>query len=178
MKKTLPTIILVALIFLNLAFIFGNSLQKAGVSNKISEGISKKVVSITMPDSPYNASGQLKTEIEVITDRNTRLKKEHRFNELLRQSFHAIEFFPLGLFLTLLAAIHTKRDSKTHSSIFIGFLFLCLFAITDEVVQIFVDGRAFQTADIFVDCVGGFVGILIAGMIVTLMGNENSRKVI
>lgn len=168
MKKTHLTIVLSVLIVLNLAVIFGNSLQKAGVSNKISESISEKVVSVTMPDNPYNANGKLKSEVEIINDNNIRLKKEHRFNEFIRQSSHAIEFFPLGFLLTLLISIHIKTYGTVHSSILFGFLLLCLFSVTDEVIQIFVDGRTFQAADIFIDCVGGFVGILVAGMVVTL----------
>lgn len=178
MKKKFLTVILGVLILLNLTFIYGNSLQKAETSNKISEGISQKVVSVAMPETTVKENGEIKTEAEIITENNIRIKKKYKFNEFLRQSFHAIEFFPLGMFLTLLFGLYIKLQDKVPAGILYGFLSLFLFALADETIQLFVDGRTFETGDILVDCVGGFVGILVAGMIITVKQNKNNTKTV
>lgn len=175
MKKTIQTSVLVLLIVLNLAFIFGNSMQKAESSNKISETISEKVVSTVTENKTKEDSSEPKTELQIYVENANRKNKEQKLNMILRQSFHAVEFFPLGLLLTLLAATHIRTKNKVPSSILCGFFALVFFAMSDEIIQIFVEGRSFETGDILVDCVGGFVGILVAGMIITAL-HRNALK--
>lgn len=140
MKRTL-TVILIVLILLNLAFIFYNSHKTAEQSFSESTEISKIV--LNTDDSDYKSRATM-----------------NKFNVKLRDFSHSAEFFPIGLFTVLLCFLHSDKIKKLLCPL-ISFASVLLFALGDETHQIFVPGRAFQTEDIFLDCIGGVAGILL-----------------
>jgi VanZ family protein len=78
--------------------------------------------------------------------------------EIFGQPGHVIEYFLLGL-----AAAHTlfwkrKIALPAASALFAACAF---YALTDEVHQIFVPGRAFEIPDLILDCAGILLGLLI-----------------
>lgn len=70
---------------------------------------------------------------------------------LIRKLAHFLEFFILGFFLI---------KGFNYKIIYLLIIVL-LVAITDESIQIFVNGRAFQITDIIIDFIGGLTSILL-----------------
>ena len=74
---------------------------------------------------------------------------------LLRTCAHCLEF--MGLSLLIFNATYSTWETKLTPLIaFAGTVF---YAITDEIHQIFVPGRAFQLSDILVDSTGALIGV-------------------
>ncbi|MBO5332896.1 MAG: VanZ family protein [Clostridia bacterium] len=75
---------------------------------------------------------------------------------LLRTCAHCLEF--MGLSLLIFNATYATCEKKITP--LIAFAGTVLYAITDEIHQIFVPGRAFQISDILVDSTGALIGII------------------
>lgn len=76
--------------------------------------------------------------------------------ELIRSVAHMLEFTGLSV-LIFNAAYATWESRKTFLIAFAGTV---LYAITDEIHQIFVEGRAFQFTDILIDSTGALLGAI------------------
>lgn len=77
---------------------------------------------------------------------------------LVRKAAHIFIYFVLGL-LMLNAAKDAVLSNKR--AILLSVLFVMLYAISDEIHQVFVPGRGPQVTDVLIDTVAGAVGILI-----------------
>lgn len=75
-------------------------------------------------------------------------------NHIVRKTAHFIEFAGLG-FLTSASVL------LTFSKRYLGVIIASLYAATDEIHQIFVDGRSCQLTDWMLDTVGIITGALI-----------------
>ena len=97
---------------------------------------------------------------------------------LLRTFAHMLEF--MGLALLLFNAIYATWENKL-TSVF-AFSGTVLYAITDEIHQIFVPDRAFQLSDILVDSTGALIGFIASFVILKLVlyvmkrGNKNGNS--
>lgn len=58
----------------------------------------------------------------------------------------------------------------------IAFLIAVLYACTDELHQLFVDGRAGQASDVLVDASGAFLGAALASLTCFLFSRRNSKR--
>lgn len=75
---------------------------------------------------------------------------------VVRKAAHAVVYLVLGaLVLNLVKAYEPRWLRAAVWSLVI----VCLYAITDEVHQFFIDGRSGQVSDVLLDTAGGFVGI-------------------
>ncbi len=74
---------------------------------------------------------------------------------LLRTMAHCLEF--TGLSLLLFNAIYSTWKKKLTPVI--AFLCTVMYAVTDEIHQIFVPERAFQIYDILIDSLGALIGV-------------------
>ena len=72
---------------------------------------------------------------------------------IVRKSAHCLEF--TGLSLLLCAALYFTRNK---SSILFATGIASLYAVSDEVHQIFVDGRSCEFRDWVIDTVGAIIG--------------------
>ena len=91
----------------------------------------------------------------------------------VRKCAHFIEYLALGWSLLLPA---TKRFGRTGG--LYAWIFGSLYAVTDEIHQIFVEGRSCEFSDMLLDSAGVLTGLLIAAVIGILhAGKQNeSRK--
>ncbi len=80
-------------------------------------------------------------------------------NIILREVMHSGVFFILGI-LTYLSFRYNFSKVVLYSM-----LFCSLYALSDEIHQLFVSGRAFELMDICLDLIGSIVGIKFASMI-------------
>ena len=94
---------------------------------------------------------------------------------IIRKGAHLTEF--LGLALLLFNSIYATSETKFTPYIAWGVTFL--YAVSDEIHQIFVDGRACQFRDMAIDGTGALIGVLIGFIILIIYkkikkrGNEN-----
>lgn len=97
---------------------------------------------------------------------------------LLRSFAHMLEF--TGLAVLLFNAVYSTRNLKITPAI--AFAGTVAYAITDEIHQIFVPGRAFQLTDILVDSTGALIGTAAAFAILKIIllikkrGNKNGSS--
>ena len=75
-------------------------------------------------------------------------------NHMVRKTAHFIEFAGLGFLTTYSAYVSFNK-------MYLGVIIASLYAATDEIHQIFVDGRSCQLADWMLDTVGIITGALI-----------------
>lgn len=126
-----------------MALIFFFSAQTASVSSSTSGGLTKKIAEIL-------------SRIFQTVDFDEIYYYIHVF---IRKTAHFVLFFSLGLSGAI--SIH-RLFEMSGKNLFISDGLFCLFyAITDEVHQLFVPGRAFMFRDIFIDFAGSICGCLI-----------------
>lgn len=136
MKKYLKLALLV--IWLGVIFFLSN--QTGEVSGNLSNGLLKTIANIFRI-----------TNIEQFIV---------KYQVLIRKTAHFIEYFILGLLIYLNIYEFSKKENITISIILCG-----LYAITDELHQLFVSDRVFMVGDIILDTVGGIIGILLIYLI-------------
>ena len=94
---------------------------------------------------------------------------------LLRTFAHCLEF--MGLSVLMFNAIYATWESKF--TFVIAFGSTVLYAITDEIHQIFVPDRAFQISDILVDgtgaLIGAFASLIILKIILIIKERRNKN---
>lgn len=94
-------------------------------------------------------------------------------NHIIRKTAHFAEFFLLGIITTSAFRVFTKTPYKNIFTIlFIGLAT----AVSDETVQIFVDGRGSQVSDVLLDFSGVLAGTLIALLFYIVMARHKKKK--
>ena len=74
---------------------------------------------------------------------------------VIRKFAHMFEFALLGFFSAMAFCYTFKKVRK----IYLAFLFSFLYAVSDEIHQLFVLGRAGQIRDVFIDTAGILLGL-------------------
>ena len=121
----------VALLVLNLGFIWGNSLLPGEASGALSNWV-KELLAAICPGAGMESSG----------------------GGLLRKLAHFLEFASLGLLLSWLAAMLQKRG-------WYALLWGSLAALTDEAIQMFVPDRGPSLRDVGIDTCGILTGMVL-----------------
>lgn len=98
-----------------------------------------------------------------------------RYDYPIRKCAHASEYAVLGIFLTgAIFSTKQKAAEEYKRSLGLAFAFTVLYAISDELHQYFVPGRACMWQDVVIDAVGAAVGTVVCGAILTaIQTNEN-----
>ena len=135
-QKLLPWI----LVILWMALIFFLSHQPAIESSELSSGITKRVYDIIKMIAP-----------DISLDLGS-------FNHIIRKLAHFTVYLILGI-LVANGLIYT-RTSRINT-ILLALLICILYAISDEIHQIFIPGRSGQVSDVLIDSSGGLAGIFL-----------------
>ena len=139
MKKKIFAILLV----LWMGFIFSMSSQNSTVSSNTSGGTIRMIMS-TVPkfdEQSEEVQDEIVESLQYIT----------------RKSAHFIGYMILGILAILLFLQYENIKYKGWSA----FLLSVLYAISDEVHQLFVPGRSGQVKDVLIDSCGAALGIVI-----------------
>ncbi|HZK38506.1 MAG TPA: VanZ family protein [Clostridia bacterium] len=130
-------------VFFWMVLIFSFSSQTAEQSNALSSGITQAVI---------------KT-VEKIAPKTAAKMDMGKSNHIIRKNSHFFLYLILGALF-----INAIRQSKICGirGVIITFLFCSLYAISDEVHQLFVPGRGAQVKDVFIDIAGAAVGIFLS----------------
>ena len=114
-------------------------------------------------DSAQLSSGFLKWLEDVFS-----IVVGHNF---LRKCAHFFEFCALGATVSLGFFTTLKRTAPLAS------LILCfIYAVSDEIHQIFVPGRACKAKDMFIDLCGAALGIIFFTLIVSFIGYVKKKR--
>ena len=126
------------LVILWMALIFYLSHQPATESNSLSTGITERIVTIierVTSDIDFDVSS---------------------FNHIVRKNAHFFAYLILGV---LVSNALKNNDFKGTNRFLIALAICVLYAISDEIHQLFIPGRAGQVRDIIIDSAGVVVGI-------------------
>lgn len=127
------------LVILWMALIFYLSHQPANRSNGLSKGATSIIVEIIEKIAP-------KLDINISS-----------FNNIVRKSAHFFIYLVLGV----LAANGLRMSGIIgYKAISFALLICVLYAISDELHQLFVPGRGGQVRDVIIDSTGAIVGIV------------------
>ena len=146
MKKTIIRIILIILILLWMYIVFGFS----GQNGEESSGISFK--------------------ISMLLTRNNE-EVSRTIEPYIRKIAHFSEYAVGGILIFLLILTFEKISPKVRniSSIIITIIY----AISDEVHQLFVPGREGKIVDVYIDTLGIITGILFINLIIKVFNKNN-----
>ena len=139
-KKIISTILLI--IWMVIIFLFSNE------DAKLSQSKSDKVA-VTTINTVSNITGKNYTK----TDRENFIDNSRFF---IRKTAHFTLYFILGVLLI----ITYKCYGLNNRIIIYSVLFCLIYAISDEIHQLFSNGRTFKLLDIIIDTIGGLIGSL------------------
>lgn len=137
-----------------MSLIFFFSSQTADESSKASRGILDKVVSV----------------LTVVDSDASKAELEEGLHILIRKAAHFTIYLLLGISAMNSACMFLKKSLRTQ--VFVSILFCALYAVSDEIHQYFVPGRAMMAVDVLIDTVGAAVG---CGIFV-FIGNKLLRR--
>ena len=130
-RSTVRLRLCAVLLVLNLAFIWGNSLLPAEISQAFSDWVKALLLPAASSDSSMSQG-----------------------SGILRKIAHFTEFMTLGMLFGWGLAMLKKKPLW-------GIALSCFAAIIDETIQIFVPGRGPGLADILLDTAGATAGIFL-----------------
>ena len=166
-KNTVMRIIFGALSIFCMVAIFMFSAQNAGKSEKTSGFVTKTIAKAVIKDYEKLPKQQQKSKIDEL---QPYIRKTAHF------SIYAFLGFSFFLFLS------TFNLTKKKILIF-TLLATLVYAASDEIHQLFSDGRAFMVTDICLDEAGSFCGVLVAMLAQLLifrnkasLSEENKQK--
>lgn len=134
-------IVLIILVIMWAGLIFYFSSQGKTTSNEVSKEITEKIVDLT----PIINNLPPEKKQPLVGKANTNVRK----------SAHFSLFLVFGILVLLLVKCY---NSKGLSSFIVALLICLLYAISDEIHQIFVIGRGNQWQDVLLDFSGSFLG--------------------
>lgn len=137
-----------------MVFIYVNSAFEGAVSARLSDTLIQFVLSIIK----WILRGPGAESIE-------QLIKSEGFHMFMRKVGHFTEFGILGLFIFAGLGFFQSIHSIILKRFFIGLSICTVYAISDEVHQLFVAGRVFSYIDILIDFAGAF---LMTGIVVLI----------
>ena len=153
MKKS----IFIVLLVLWMGFIFSMSCENAEESSNTS-GQTIKVVLSTVPEFEKQPE---EVKVNII--------EELQF--IVRKSAHFIGYMILGILASGLILYYGNINKKY----LLAFLICVIYAISDEIHQLFVPGRAGQVRDVLIDSAGSLLGIIIVMAFVKLLIKFNKK---
>lgn len=139
-------VVLTVLLCLWMALIFFFSAQDSSRSSKVSGGFTKTVITLVYRDFDGLSDEQ---QAEII----------RAVSHFVRKTAHFMEFFILGAIAFML--LRTFDGVPVFIGILAPLAFSAFYAVTDEIHQYFVSGRACRVSDMLLDTVGAFTSIMI-----------------
>ena len=144
-------------VILCMGLIFSLSHQTVAQSSELSVGITEVIVEKVekvFPNMEFNLAS---------------------FHHIVRKNAHFFIYLVLGF---LVAYALGKIGVKGYRMIGLSLLVCVLYAISDEVHQLFVSGRGAQVKDVLIDSAGATVGVGLYSGICRIMKSRSTRSVI
>ena len=153
MKKTIFAVLLVFW----MGFIFFMSCENAEKSSNTS-GQTIRVVLSVVPEFEKQPE---EVKVNII----------EKLQFIVRKSAHFIGYMILGILASGLILQYENINKKYP----LAFLICVIYAISDEIHQLFVPGRAGQVRDVLIDSAGSFLGIILVMAFVKILIKFNKK---
>ena len=152
-------LIILAIIWMGVIFMFSAQVsdESKSSSNKVTSAVVNTVISIKKEN--------------ISEEKRQKIIEDKTF--IVRKSAHFTEYFILGLILILYLQTKEKLATKY---IILAIIFCVLYATSDEIHQLFVDGRSCKIMDILIDTCGSSLAILGFTSIYKLTTNLKKQK--
>lgn len=157
-------IIAYAFTVLVMVSIFSFSAQPASRSANTSKGITKKIVNAITKNK--NISQKKKNEMA------------KKWNNFIRKAAHFALYLLLGASSFSSASLTFIKKGKhfVQKNALIAFAFSVLYAISDEIHQLYVPGRSCELRDVLIDASGSIVGIFIISSVLYLLCRKRQSQ--
>ncbi len=134
--------IFVTILIIWMIVIFGFSNQSVTNSLSLSDKVASKVIDVVLKVG----------EKEITSQEKAKLVKNMRL--LVRKTAHFTEYFILGILVFKIFEIYGVKRTLIYSILFCFF-----YACSDEIHQLFSDGRSAKVLDVLIDTSGGILSI-------------------
>ncbi|MBP0976990.1 MAG: VanZ family protein [Oscillospiraceae bacterium] len=158
MKKKRITGLICLIACMIMIFVFSS--QNADISGNLSEGITYKIACLTVKDFETFSFEKQKEIVEGM----------HFY---IRKAAHFSEYALLGVIAFLNSILYFK---KTKTRFFTTLPFCLLYAATDEMHQLFTDGRCGSPVDVMIDFSGAVTGTLFIFVVLALIGAFRKKQ--
>ena len=162
MKKAVVIVRICAAVLcvISMILIFNFSADNADESGQKSAEVTEKIVQTVDPSIVEKPIEEQQKVYETV-------------GSYVRKAAHFLEFAALGLFVSII--VNTIYPDFLRR-FFMSLGACALYAVTDEIHQIFVPGRACEIADLLIDLLGVSVGILLSMAIFAIFKQILSKK--
>lgn len=152
-------LIILAIIWMGVIFMFSAQVsdESKSSSNKVTSAVVNTVISIKKEN--------------ISEEKRQKIIEDKTF--IVRKTAHFTEYFILGLILILYLQTKEKLTTKY---IILAIIFCVLYAASDEIHQLFVDGRSCKIIDILIDTCGSSLAILGFTSIYKITTNLKKQK--
>lgn len=134
--------LLLIIIWMITIFLFSN--QQGNASSVTSNKVTKEIIEI-IPSTKHLEENQKKEIVKKV-------------NPIMRKIAHYTIYLIGGILLMFFISTIVQSEKKSVLySVLIGFIY----AITDEIHQMFMDGRTAKITDVFIDTLGVITGVII-----------------
>ncbi len=149
----------ILLVILCMLAIFLFSCENSEKSTKRTDDLINKVINVSSKEHNISVDNTTETGENIIVT-------------IIRKGAHFLEFFLLGFLV-----VNLIKDYKelTVKRIILCILFCSLYAVSDEIHQLFVSGRSCEIKDMIIDTTGSTVGAMLYYL---LYNNFHKVKVI
>ncbi len=161
MSKWLYRLVTGLLLLAWLGAIFGFSAQPAAESEKISGSVSYRVV-----ETCNRIFDKEMTEYVI-------LSWAKRLDYPIRKAAHMTEYAVLAILAGMCVLGYRKWEKRSRWSVL---LFTVGYAVTDEIHQLYVPGRAGRLGDVCIDGLGAVIGLLLFGIVLKFVESIAKRK--
>ena len=144
--KSLKIVLWVLVLFIA-CLIFSFSSQPAKKSDSVSKGITRKIVD-TLPQTKHKTEQQ-------------KQKIVNKINHYVRKLAHFTAFFFFGLFLLCAMLLTYSNKYSAIKIILMSAIIALLYAISDEIHQMFVPERGPQVKDVLIDFSGSALSFFV-----------------
>lgn len=139
--------------------VFYFSHQPASVSG----GVSQKVIEIILNILPMDDNMGANERMQLISALQLPIRKLAHFTLYL-----------IGGIFTYVA--FSKEKYTTRWNVILSQIIVTVYAMTDEIHQYFVQGRAMSFIDVGIDSIGAFIGIMLTMLVVCMIKNRKKEE--
>ena len=127
------------------------------------------IIIFLMSSFPGNESSEQSNFIVNIIIKLFNISNLELLGYIVRKLAHISEFFILGLLFINLMKLYNKR-------LYLGIIFSYIYAITDELHQLFIPDRSCQITDTLIDLIGIVIAYVLYILIKRITDRNNSIK--
>ena len=141
--------------------IFVLSHQPADLSSQVSGGLIYRVLNFIVSNFDHLANSEKTQMVESL-------------QYVVRKGAHACSYAAMGALS--MGLVSTFDFKKRGLPVILAFLITLLYSISDEVHQLFVQGRSGQVSDVVLDSCGAVFGIAIAALFIYVARKRRQRQ--